>query len=108
MPSPSPSAKLRTKTSYEVRSFQSKAAGVDAGVQAAPAAVVTVAVADGAGDAEAVGGVDGDGVGEVAAQPATTRRHARRGGSRLAGRRTAAVYPRARPPPDPATLDWRA
>ena len=40
MPSPSPSAKLRTKTSYQVRWFQSCAAGVVAGVQALPGAGV--------------------------------------------------------------------
>ena len=39
MPSPSLSAKLRTKTSYQMRSFQSCASGVVAGVHAAPADV---------------------------------------------------------------------
>ena len=43
MPSPSPSAKLRTKTSYQVRWFQSCAAGVVAGVQALPGAGVRLA-----------------------------------------------------------------
>jgi len=49
MPSPSPSAKLRTKTSYQVRWFQSRDAGVVGGVQADPA---VGALAAGGGDAD--------------------------------------------------------
>ena len=67
MPSPSPSAKLRTNTSYQVRSFQSWAAGVVAGVHAAPGS--TVALAAGA---EAGTGVGEGGGSDGVPQPAAT------------------------------------
>jgi hypothetical protein len=105
MPSPSLSAKLRTKTSYQVRSFQSWPSGVVAGVQAEPADDDADAEADAAAaddDAEP------DGVGVAGPHAPRASRHASARGARGIGRRTAAVYPRPGRPPGRPTIDWRS
>ncbi len=87
MPSPSESAKLRTKTSYQVRSFQSSDAAAVAGAQAAP----------GAEDAEADGRAEGaceaatPALGVDDPQPVASARSSSHPRHALA-RRTAAVY----------------
>ena len=94
MPSPSESEKLRTKTSYQVRPFQSFAAGWATGVQALPGAVVGEAATDGAedgGTADA-GGPDGAGVGPAGEHAATSSTTVASQGVREVGRRTPAVY----------------
>ncbi len=70
MPSPLPSAKLRTKTSYQTRSFQSFDSGVVAAMQALPGAGVAAAAVGVAAAAEGTV-VAGTVVGVFGAQPAT-------------------------------------
>ncbi len=105
MPSPLASLKLRTKTSYQTRSFQSCAAGVVPGVQALPGAGEAGA-ADGVAEAADGPGVAGTGVTVLETQPAArTATRARTSGWRrgrmacslggLAGR-TAATRPTLR------------
>jgi hypothetical protein len=105
MPSPSLSAKLRTKTSYQVRSFQSCASGLVAGVHAAPADEEADAEGDDAAEDDA--DAEPDGVGDAGPHAPRASRHASARGTRGIGRRTAAVYPRPGRPPGRPTIDWR-